>query len=85
MKNMHWEIYNNKVPNNIWYGDKNSSSISISDILSNTGTGQVYGTLIDTGNYNVANGWGVECPTQLNFKTGSDIEIFIGLKNNVLL
>ena len=75
----------NKVANNLWYLGGNSSSVSISTILANDGVGQVYGTLIDTGNYNVANGWGVECPTQSNFQNGSDIEIFIGLKNNVAL
>ena len=75
----------NKVANNLWYLGGNSSSVSISTILANDGVGQVYGTLIDTGNYNVDNGWGVECPTQSNFKSDSDIEIFIGLKNNVAL
>ena len=75
----------NKVANSLWYLGGNSNTVSISTILANDGVGQVYGTLIDTGNYNVANGWGVECPTQSNFKSGSDIEIFIGLKNNVAL
>jgi hypothetical protein len=75
----------NKVANNLWYLGGNTSSVSLSNVLANDGVGQVYGSLIDTGNHNVANGWGVECPTQSNFKSGSDIEIFIGLKNNVSL
>ena len=75
----------NKVANSLWYLGGNTSSVSLSNVLANDGVGQVYGSLIDTGNHNVANGWGVECPTQSNFKSGSDIEIFIGLKNNVSL
>ena len=75
----------NKVANSLWYLGGNTSSVSISQVLANDGVGQVYGSLIDTGNYNVANDWGVECPTQSNFKSGSDIEIFIGLKNSIVL
>ena len=51
--------------------------------------GAAYGARIDTTNYNVDNGWGVECP-DLNASgtfdsTDTNIDIFVGLKNSVSL
>ena len=75
---------NNKVPNSLWYLGGNSSSVSLSEMLANTGTGQAYGTKLDQ-SFHVHNSWGVECPNQSNFKSDSFIEIFIGIKNSVAL
>lgn len=70
-------------PTLIWYAGQNSTSISLNTLLVQS-TGINYGTQIDTQNYNVDNSWGVECPTQSNFKS-NDIDIFIALKNSVSL
>lgn len=69
--------------NLIWYAGQNSTTISLNTLLDQS-NGINYGAQIDTGNYNVDNSWGVECPTQSNFKS-NDIDIFIALKNNVSL
>ena len=69
-------------PSTIWYAGSNSASISLETLLHQT-NGQNYGGLIDTGAYSVANTWGVECPPSTGFASGSTIDIFIGIKNNV--
>ena len=69
-------------PSTIWYAGNNSASISLETLLHQT-NGQNYGGLIDTGAYSVANTWGVECPPSTGFASGSTIDIFIGIKNNV--
>jgi len=69
-------------PSTIWYAGNNSSSISLETLLGES-SGQNYGGLIDTGAYNVANTWGVECPSSTGFASGSSIYVFIGIKNNV--
>ena len=66
----------------IWYAGTNSENISLETLLHQT-NGQYYGTLIDTGSFTVDNTWGVECPPSNGFASGSTIDIFIGIKNNV--
>ena len=73
----------NPSPNLIWYAGQNSITISLNTLLDQT-TGNNYGAQIDTGNYHVDNLWGVECPSQPNFKR-NEIDIFIGLKNSISL
>ena len=51
--------------------------------------GGIYGGRLDTTQYNVSNGWGVECPdpdssTAFN-SNDTNIDIFVGLKNTVNL
>ena len=53
------DVYN--LPSKVWYSGDNSASISLSTLL-NQVNGAEYGARIDTTNYNVDNGWGVECP-----------------------
>jgi len=73
----------NPSPNLIWYAGSLSTTISLNTLLAEQ-SGNNYGARIDTGNYNVDTGWGIECPTQSNFKN-DNIDIFIALKNNASL
>ena len=73
----------NPSPNLIWYAGSLSTTISLNTLLAEQ-SGNNYGARIDTRNYNIDNSWGVECPTQSNFKN-DNIDIFIALKNNASL
>ena len=68
----------------VWYSVNNDAAKSLSYIL-DASTGADYGGLIDSSNYNVANGWGVECPDPAStsgvYFASNDIYIFVGLKN----
>jgi hypothetical protein len=80
------DVYN--LPSKVWYSGDNSASISLSTLL-NQVNGAAYGARIDTTNYNVDNGWGVECPdpnaSGTFDSTDTNIDIFVGLKNSVSL
>ena len=82
--NFTMDVYN--LPSKVWYSGDNSASISLSTLL-NQVNGAAYGARIDTTNYNVDNGWGVECPdpnaSGTFDSTDTNIDIFVGLKNSV--
>ena len=84
--NFTMDVYN--LPSKVWYSGDNSASISLSTLL-NQVNGAAYGARIDTTNYNVDNGWGVECPdpnaSGTFDSTDTNIDIFVGLKNSVSL
>ena len=82
--NFTMDVYN--LPSKVWYSGDNSASISLSTLL-NQVNGAAYGARIDTTNYNVDNGWGVECPDPNASGTfdsiDTNIDIFVGVKNSV--
>ena len=84
--NFTMDVYN--LPSKVWYSGDNSASISLSTLL-NQVNGAAYGARIDTTNYNVDNGWGVECPdpnaSDTFDSTDTNIDIFVGLNNSVSL
>ena len=80
------DVYN--LPSKVWYSGDNSSTISLSTVLKQV-NGAAYGARLDTTNYNVDNGWGVECPDPNASGTFSssdtNIDIFVGIKNSTSL
>ena len=74
----------NQTPAYVWYSGDNTSQVNLDTVLDEI-NGGIYGGRLDTTQYNVANGWGVECPdpdssTAFN-SSDTNIDIFVGLKN----
>ena len=78
----------NQTPAYVWYSGDNTSQVKLDTVLDEI-NGGIYGGRLDTTQYNVSNGWGVECPdpdssTAFN-SNDTNIDIFVGLKNTVNL